>query len=571
MSSSFNPASLTGQCKDAMCDYMKVSAEGAAVMMKQMYPDDIPECCLQEPSAMMMQGLGQYQCPGAATLPTTTVPSSLMPSCRVEAALTAGMSARASCMSFDRSVSPSDCIKGDNKCAAPCTMYYMITDSASYMSLGMALRKSDEADLGTDPLGGYNGPYGSQSVQITDDNVAEVNSKYVLQKTCQQVMSTHKAPEPCQPMGDKICSEGSREMFIKMIEAQEDMMRLQRNDECDFNMGGMYQDSDTCGMLELNPSRTMFFLCGFTYVPTYRVGADLTEIVKENKKTYCGDWVSNPDGQCSSDRGFEKCSLANGPVAIKESECEGNAFLQKFVKGSDENPYCGPLQNGGCCVASMFHALTADNDHSLWPLCVTTWAKETCGINFDFTCSNEEVEQIAVVDVEIILEVGRRLEESSRTAASCTNKEADLLSRKLGKALNETSEDAKNAGARPIIISDTSCLGNSENRTITVDFVMEGKLGASSKDLATHREAVIKAAQSTDFQANLKVAGITASKINVKGAAGGAANTTNTGGNGNKSAKTTPTATSSSSDMAIHLSTAAVVTAFTAHVSSWAS
>merc|ERR1719359_2559843 len=129
-------------------------------------------------------------------------------------------------------------------------------------------------------------------------------------------------------------------------------------------------------------------------------------------------------------------------------------FLRKFVKGSDDNPHCGPLLRGGCCVSSMFFALTDSNEESLWPLCVTSWVTSTCGVDLSTPCGNEEVEKTWVVSLEITIgtpSIGRRLD-----SANCTNKEADIFSKKLGKSLNDTSADAANAGARPIVLSDSA-------------------------------------------------------------------------------------------------------------------
>merc|ERR1712232_1197717 len=113
--------------------------------------------------------------------------------------------------------------------------------------------------------------------------------------------------------------------------------------------------------------------------------------------------------------------------------------MGKFARGSDENPYCGPLLRGGCCVASMFLALTEDDETSMWPLCVRSWVTNTCKVNLGSPCTNDEVEKTFVVEVKITMNSMRRLGDA--TSTSCTDHEAKLFSNKVGKALTMTSTE----------------------------------------------------------------------------------------------------------------------------------
>lgn len=246
-------------------------------------------------------------------------------------------------------------------------------------------------------------------------------------------------------------------------------------------------------MLNLHPSKLTYFLCGTTQI--------------QSKLTYCGDWVSKQDGKCVKNS-YESCSVAHGPVKIFENECPNNAFLKKMVHGSDENPYCAPLLRGGCCVASMFHALTDDDESSLWPLCVRTWATQTCGVDLSSTCTNTEISQIRNVQITITIkrQALRRLGD-----VKCTDHEARQFSGKVGKALSKTSVDASNAGARPIVISDSACMDTTGDRKLVTDLVVRGE------NVDARLNSVVAAANSGDFGTHLQEEGIGVDTIQVRG------------------------------------------------------
>jgi hypothetical protein len=338
---------------------------------------------------------------------------------------------------------------------------------------------------------------------ITQEQMFMLNQQFTLHQHCGDALSFDES-NGCTQVGHIYCTSANRPLLTTMVTNQENMMALEESGECNFGIFDSMNSEGTCGMLNLKPSKMMYFLCGTTQV--------------ETESLYCGDWVSNPDGQCASDRFSESCSLANGPVRINESECADNAFLEKFVRGSDDNPYCGPLLRGGCCVASMFFALTDSDEQSLWPLCVRTWASQTCGVDLSSPCTNDEVVETLVVEVELVITSVRRL--SDDTSSLCTNKGAELLSKRLSAALNKTSSEAQGAGARTVVISDSACLGlaDSSSRTVVADFVLQADVGSAVDNsvVESHMLTVSDAVRSSGFQANLKAEGVDTSNINVK-------------------------------------------------------
>lgn len=449
---------------------------------------------------------------------------------------TAGMRIRSSCHPPQTSGDYNSCYEdGTSECAARCFSAVAI-NASSYYEMGVVLKKDGSALSAADE---NDFPFSA----ITKDQLEDLTSKYILHRSCNAMRYSDTSMDDCKPQGPTICSSTNLPLVTKMVQAQESMMNLQKSGECDFGMGDVMEGAEgggKCSMLSLKPSNMMYFLCGTTQTG--------------NEKMYCGDWVGNPDGQCSARKGdqIEGCSLANGPIRIQESECAGNAFQKKFVRGSDDNPYCGPLLRGSCCVASMFFALTDSDEQSLWPLCVRTWATQTCGVDLSAPCTNDEVEETLVVEVRLTITSERRLGDSLST--KCTNKEAELLSRKLSAALHKTSAAAQEAAARPIVISDSSCLAesNAEGRTVVTDFVVQGRVGASNKDSnAAHLAAVSAAAKSPDFQTNLKAAGIDASNITVK-----------VNGKSSKAGGSTSGAKGSATNVLLQT---AIITAFAAH------
>lgn len=284
-----------------------------------------------------------------------------------------------------------------------------------------------------------------------------------------------------------------------MIVAQGQMERLARSNECFF--GGMTENRtrtrtersiDTCQMLSVDPSRALMFMCASTEV--------------DGNQLFCGDWVTNPDGECSgAHRNYESCTVANGPVRIGEEECANQAFLQKFVRGSTDRPYCDPLIRGGSCVPAMFFAFTDDDDASLWPLCVRTWAKETCGVNFDVSIEGFNVASLHTVQVTLTFEhAARRLQ----LEASCTNHGARALSAKLSRALGSTSREAGDS-ANPIVVSDSDCISESisklsPRRVVVVELIVKGD------DSQAKAAYVAEVARSIAFSSNLRAEGVSA-------------------------------------------------------------
>jgi len=313
---------------------------------------------------------------------------------------------------------------------------------------------------------------------------------------------------PPEDMAARMCSSTIRPHLTALIEALDTMARLQKSGDCNLGVRSSGDSSSSCGMLDLNPMKTLLFLCGSTNAG--------------DKQLYCGDWVSNPDGQCSesaSGQTHETCSLSSGPVQIHESECAGNAFLTKFAKGSGAKPHCGPLLRGGCCAGSLFFAMTDSDEASMWPLCVRTWATQTCGVDLT-PCHNDEVESTFVVEVSMTITTTRRLGQSLN---GCTNNEAKLLSGKMGGALAKTSAKAGAAGARPIVLSDSSCLdGGARGRTVVTSFVLQGS------DAAARSQDVQAALGTSEFQSQLSAQGVQATNFTVKGLGTTAAATTTT-------------------------------------------
>lgn len=297
-----------------------------------------------------------------------------------------------------------------------------------------------------------------------------------------------------------------------MIVAQGQLERLAQSSECFF--GGMTANRThkgtgtrigTCEKLSLDPSRALFFMCASTEV--------------DGQQLYCGDWVTNPDGECSGDyRNYESCTVANGPVRISEEECSGHAFLQKFVRGSTDRPYCDPLVRGGSCVPAMFFAFTDDDDASLWPVCVRTWAKETCGVNFDIAIEGFNVVALHTVQVTLTFEQAtRRLQQEPL----CTNHAARALSAKLSTALRNTSREAAES-ANPIVVSDSDCMsesasGSPPQRVVVAELLVRG--GGSQAKAAY----VAQVARSADFSSNLRAEGVSAVVAVSQGDSAGAA------------------------------------------------
>jgi hypothetical protein len=348
------------------------------------------------------------------------------------------------------------------------------------------------------------------NVQVTESNLAKVNQLYHLKESCssmmyksQQASSSSDSSKSCEEMGPKICEGSDRQMMVEMMRSQERLQKLQTAGDCKFGLPSASQSGDdsssTCNMLELEPTRTLGFLCGRSEV---------------GDKRYCGDWVTNPDGQCSGHDNYESCSLTNGPVHISEKECAVEpgqtepSFLKKFTKGP--NGYCETLKAGGCCVGSMFFALSDSNDATLWPLCVTTWVTETCGIDLMELCPGTDSQETALVRVTSTIIETRRL--STTGVSKCTSVEAKSLSDKMGRAMTQTSSKAGSANARPIVISDSSCLNaGATDRQVVLDFVVQGD-GAADR-----QQEVLIAVSSPAFQENLRNEGVEATSITTKG------------------------------------------------------
>jgi hypothetical protein len=313
--------------------------------------------------------------------------------------------------------------------------------------------------------------------------------------------------DKCKEMGDVFCSNEDLPHFKAMIQAQDTMAQLQRSGDCQFAMNFSDSGGKSCETLSLNPAKMLYFVCGKTQAA--------------GNQLYCGDWVSNPDGQCAPNS-HETCSLSSGPVAILESECAGNAFLKKFAKGTGDKPHCGPLLRGGCCAGSLFYAMTDSDESSMWPLCVRTWATQTCGVDLT-PCGNDEVESTFTVEITLTLSTpDRRLGESANS--TCSNHEARVLSGKMGDALAKVSTKAKATGAKPVVISDSSCLdASAKDRTIVTSFVLQGSgADARSKD--------VKAALATsEFQTQLTAQGVKAKNIAVTGGSSSTSGTTSSG------------------------------------------
>jgi hypothetical protein len=452
------------------------------VLMATSYPDDVPSCCLSSISAGMFAG----SC-GTTSPPPTT------PCWGKQVALAVGVKVELQCSppDMDYMQAPEGCYAYDATCPAPCSMQAVAINGSTWQPLGVVLKANGEAISLESDL--------PSTLPITSDMLSNVNANYILKMTCSAMMYQNGPPEDTcsKDMGPLVCSDTNRPSFMQLIQTQEDMMKLENAGECSFGLGlasNDVSDDSTCAMLNLNPSRMMYFLCGLS-----------------QGGQYCGDWVGNPDGQnsnCHHDN-YESCKLTNGPVKIHEAECANEAFKTKFVRGSEENPHCGPLLRGGCCVASMFLALTDDDEASMWPLCVRTWVTQTCGVDLSSPCTNDGVEQTLVVEVTITIDItARRLGDLNTT--ECTDHGAKLLSTRLNAALLKTSAEAGAAGARPLVISDSACGSGTGDRQIVTDFVLQGSNGI------TRFTTVAVAVESEEFSLHLKEEGVEFKDISVR-------------------------------------------------------
>jgi len=493
-SAPFDPSKLEGKCLDAMRAYNAAMDSGGTALIKMSMEasmgdimGDIPQCCIDN-----MQ-----------TVSSQPTPASQKPSCMGAAtAFSVGMSLSTRCTPPDgdyAQMQGASCYVS-GKCSSPCAFQTVAFNSSNYREIGMVFKADgssvsfgfSSSDLAPTALSG----------SISEATLAQLKAKFVLKMTCNALMSSMSSSSSKCPaeMGPQFCSTANRHHITSMLQTQDTMMRLQKNGDCDFGMGMPDDTSSSCGMLSLHPAKVLYFLCG-----SANVGG---------KQQYCGDWVSNPDGQCSeSDSGktHETCSITSGPVKILESECAGNAFLKKFAKDSSSKPHCGPLLRGGCCAGSLFFALTDSDEASMWPLCVRTWATQTCGVDLT-PCNNNEVERTFIVELSLTITTSER--RLGKSVNSCSNHEAKLLSGKMGGALGKTSAKAGAAGAKAIVLSDSSCLdGGAQGRTVVTSFVLQGS-GADARSKDVHA-----ALATAEFQSQLSAQGVQATNITVKGLA----------------------------------------------------
>lgn len=483
---------VEGKCLEAHCRAERARISASPMMLDALRAPnspDVPSCCYS-------RMFSQQQDERCTQTPTTTAAPT---SCMGDAtSLRAGLRLDLRCTPPDLNMRV-QCEY--TTCSAPCSMQVVASNASSYYPEGIVSKSDGSPFTSAD----------SFPELVTEQNLQTANDLYVLRMTCSSLMQSFPVQSGSCPadVGPIICAEGNRAVYYEMAFADGNQSALQRSGECDFGLPE-YEGSDTCGMLAVDPSKVAYFLCGKTQI--------------NGRQYYCGDWVSKQDGTCL-ESGFETCTVANGPVKISEAECANNVFLQKLVRGSDENPYCGPLLRGGCCVSSMFHALTDDDENSMWPLCVRTWATSTCGVDLSTTCTNDEIMLTLSVEVTITIKMERRL---STTSGSCTDHEAKVLSRRIGSALAKSSAEAREASAKSVVISDSTCMNNTADQVIVTDLVVHGD------NAVARQRAVVAAASSPDFSLHLLEEGVQVASIRVRGAA--AMNTTDSTSNGYNSA-----------------------------------